>query len=355
MRIKAIKKSLGIIRLKLVKNLYRLFFKTELPISDTHLNTLIHILRKCQYKIGLFSKPKNSNRVIVYMSDEYGLAGLADRLRTIRTAYVCAAINNKSFYLYHHVKDCVLQEYLIPNEINWSIKKQEIDFCLKNIALCYNYRELPKCKYNRELHMYNADGIISEMKNAGVYLQYTDHIVHQQLFRPSEYLQTLIDNAMHTTGVRENEYIAFHLRFLNFFEQVEITGKVTATPQEQQMMIDTVHSVIEKVCHETGCRNVLIFSDSNSFLNATHPDYIKHLPGTVGHISKHANKQITDKTFVDLYVMSKAKAIYSIRGENIYGGGFSREAAIIGNKPFIEVPLIEGSRQGFIGTYGGQD
>lgn len=354
-RVPAIKKCLISLRSFFFKALYCPFLSTELPISKSRMDTVLHMLRKSKYKIGLLTPPKNKKRVIVYMSDDYELAGLADRLRTIRTAYVCAAANNRTFHAYHQVKGCRLEDYLEPNEIDWSINKNDIDFNLKNIAICYNYKEIPVCKHNKELHMYSADGIIAEMRNAGNYPQYTDHEVYRRLFKPSAQLQDMIDCTMHTTGLRENEYIAFHLRFLNFFEQVEINGSVSSTQEEQIQMIDNVHAVIEKVCQETGCKNVLIFSDSNAFINAEHPAYIKHLPGEVGHISKHGNKQTTDKTFVDLFIMSKAKAIYSIRGKNIYGGGFSREASIIGNKPFIEVPLVEGDKQGFLGTYDGQD
>lgn len=349
------KKCLGTLRSLLIKALYCPFIRTELPISKTRMDTVLHLLRKNKYGIGVFSSPKNKNRVIVYMSDDSAQAGLADRLRTIRTAYVCSAISNRTFHVYHQVKGCRLEDYLEPNEIDWRINKNDIDFNLKNIAICYNYREIPVCTLDRELHMYSADGIISEMRNADEYPEYSDHEVYRRLFKPSAMLQKMVDSTMSTAGIQENEYIAFHLRFLNFFEQVEVHGKVSSTPEEQRQMIDSVHSVIERISKENGCEKVLIFSDSNAFIHAEHPDYIKHLPGVVGHISKHDNKQITDKTFVDLFVMSKAKAIYSIRGKNIYGGGFSRDAAIIGNKPFIEVPLVEGDRQGFIGTYGEPD
>lgn len=199
--------------------------------------------------------------------------------------------------------------------------------------------------------MYVSNGIISEMNNAPADPLLNDHAVHHILFKPTPLLEHMVLQTMKENQLIENEYIVFHLRFLNFFEPVEINGKVSSTKEEQIQMIQDVHLVIDKVYQESDIKNVVIFSDSNVFLNSKHPEYIKHLPGIVGHISKHSNKLITDKTFVDLFVMSKAKAIYSIRGKNIYGGGFSRDAALIGNKPFIEIPLKEGDRQGFIGTY----
>ena len=84
---------------------------------------------------------------------------------------------------------------------------------------------------------------------------------------------------------------------------------------------------------------MLLFSDSNRFLQAPHPDYIKVLPGAVGHIARHNDASaITDKAFIDLIIMSKAAQVYSITGPHIYGGAFSRTAAAIGGKPLIEIP-----------------
>lgn len=334
-----------------LQKLYRPFLQSELPLTKEKYISLIHLLRKNKYKINPFAFPKNKNYVVVYMEGDH-IAGLADRLRTIRTAYVCAAISNKHFFIYHNVNNFKLEEYLMPHKIDWRINKNEIDFCIKNISFCYNFRTIPTVNHSKEVHVYSSNGIIAEMNNAGSFPLLTDNAVHHLLFKPSPYLEQLLQQAMNENELTENDYIAFHLRFLNFFESVEINGKVMSTQGEQLQMLQDVHHVIDKVYQSSCIKNVVIFSDSNFFLNSKHPGYIKHLPGIVGHISKHSDKQITDKTFIDLFVMSKAKAIYSVRGKNIYGGGFSREAAIIGNKPFKEVPLKEGDHQGFIGTYG---
>lgn len=352
MIVNKIKKCLLPIRDFLLKRLYSFFLNTESTLTDAKFMGLVRDLRKNKYRIGLFSSAKNKDCVVVYMSSNHQHGGLADRLRTMRTAYVCAAINNKKFYIYHNVNNLIIEEYLSPNKIDWRIKKEDIDFCLKNISVCAYYKVIPEIRHSREVHMYSSDGIISEMKNAPANPLLTDHEVHHFLFKPTSFLERMVQQTMEENQLIENEYIAFHLRFLNFFEPVEINGVVSSTQEEQLQMIQDVHRVIDKVYRESTIKNVVIFSDSNLFLNSKHPEYIKYIPGVVGHISKHADKQITDKTFVDLFIMSKAKAIYSIRGKNIYGGGFSREASIIGNKPFIQVPLKEGDRQGFIGTYG---
>lgn len=322
----------------------------EINTNKEQLSEVLHIIRNCyRFRGTATGDPK---RVIVYMTEKSINVGLADQLRTIRTAYVCAAENGRKFFLYHNVGGFRLEEYLEPNEIDWKIKEQDINLGLNCVALEFFYRKIPFLKNNkREYHLYSSGGILAEMDNPELRGKYTDHTCYRKLFKPTERLHSLIGEVMKKYELQEDEYIVFHCRFTNFFEQVELGGLVTSTEQERQQMIIDVHGVIDEVFQASNCKKVLLFSDSNTFLNSKHPEYITVIPGQVGHVSKHKKQAIIDKTFIDLFLMSKGKVVYSIRGKNIYGGGFSREASIIGNKPFVELPLKKGSREGFIGTY----
>lgn len=323
----------------------------EINTNNLQLHAASDTIKKCYH---FWRTPIGDlQRVIVYMTEKNVHVGLADQLRTIRTAYVCAAENDRRFYLYHNVGGFRLEEYLEPNEIDWKIKEQEINFGLNCVGLEFFYRKIPTLKNKkREYHLYSSGGIFAEMDHSDLKGTYTDHSCHRKLFKPTERLCSLVSEVMEKYELKENEYIVFHLRFTNFFEQVELEGAVTSTEQERRQMIIDVHQVIDEVYKASGCKKVLLFSDSNIFLNSEHPNYVTVIPGHVGHVSKYKKEQeIIDKTFIDLFLMSKGKVVYSIRGKNIYGGGFSREASIIGNKPFIELPLKKGSREGFIGTY----
>lgn len=320
--------------------------------SDTGFSAGIIWLLRTNYHLKC-SKKTDSNRVIVYITDKMHPAGLADRLRTIRTAYACAAENNREFYVYHQAGGFRLEEYFEPNEIDWRIEEDEINFGLKNVALLIRYNTIPQLSQDdREYHLYDSAGILQEFKLTPEQREkYTDYSVSRKLFKPSHRLNELVTSTMKEVGVQEDEYIVIHLRFTNFFEKVEINGRVSSSEEERAQMIRDVHAAMDRIQQASGCDRVILFSDSNVFLQHEHPGYVTILPGISGHVSKHADKAVIDKTFIDMLVMSKAKAVYSIRGKNIYGGGFSRDAAIIGGKPFIEVPLHEGSREGFIGTY----
>lgn len=323
---------------KAVERFRMWLFGTDEWYSFIQWNTIRH-----EYKLFEL-KQRNLNRVIIYMTEHTEFTGLADRLRGFISGYILAQENGRSFHLYHN-KGFNLETYLEPNEVDWRISPADICRGLNRVAFLWftnHWPELPR--KDREYHGYGLFNLIPHLP-AEIKDKYTYGGVFNKLFRPTLYLQQLIDRTMQSAGVRENNYIAFHLRFLNFFEPVEpdrCEADVTGTPEQQQQMIDAVHATIDRIYRESACKHVLLFSDSNRFLQAPHPDYIKILPGTVGHIARHNDAgAITDKAFIDLFVMSKAAQVYSITGPNIYGGAFSRTAAAIGGKEIITVPCSQ--------------
>ena len=340
--ISALKNSIKRLRLNTLRNIYKIFCRSNM--AETELMFASHQMSILSSNYKLYTAKKNApHRVICYMSANSVSEGLADRLRTILTSFVFADVNGRTFHLYHD-KDFKLEEYLIPNEIDWRIKKEDISFGLNRVALIFHWRNsIPKLRWpNREYHMYAAQTLVNLSTPSHLADKYTDGKVFQRLFKLSNRLQLIVDKAMQEASLIENEYIAFHLRFLNFFDPVELRGKVTSTPEQREDMLNKVNSIIEQVHQQQPDKKILLFSDSPSFLAAAHPSYVHVLAGTVGYIAKHGtNQAIVDKTFLDLIVMSKAAAIYSIIGNNIYGGGFSRQAALIADKPYHKIKIME--------------
>lgn len=286
--------------------------------------------------------PANTDKVIVYMTENTEYAGLADRLKTFINSYIIATENQRKLAIYHDI-GFPLEKYLSPNEVDWMISPKDIRWGLNRVAFLWFNQNCPVLtQKNKEYHAYSLHVDIIPTLTPEQQQKYTFQGVFNTLFRSTDHLQQLIHHAMDNTGIEDGQFIAFHLRFLNFFEPVEpdkTEKDVTGTPEQQEQMIRVVHATIDKVYRESGCRNVLLLSDSNRFLQAPHPAYIKVLPGTVGHIIRHnGTDKITDKTFTDLMVMAKAQQVYSITGPHIYGGSFARTAAAIGGKPLIEVP-----------------
>lgn len=323
---------------KWLRYLYRNSPEPFMP--GTRINVLCNMYKLFQFSIA------PSPRVVTYMTEGTEFTGIADRLRSIVTAYVIARENNREYYLYHD-KDFKLDEYLEPAAVDWRIEKKNICRGLNNVAFLWFLQTWPKLNpLRREYHCYWASSLI-DMKALppDIQAKYTFSSAFWTLFKLAPRLEELLNRTMESAGLTEDNYIAVHLRFLNFFEAVEersLDTEGTATKQEQEIMLSNVNQTLKELHNEYG-KKIVLFSDSNRFLTAPHPAFCTILPGTVGHVLRHShNTAITDKAFVDLLIISRAQAVISITGEGIYGGGFSMTAAAIGAKPFIKVPLVKG-------------
>ena len=295
---------------------------------------------------------RDKDRVVVYMTQKTTSSGLADRLRTMLTAYVIAAEAGKRFYIYH---DCgfKLEEYLRPNIVDWRIEQSDIAMGLNkvySIFLLRKFEDLSNC--HRECHVYQSStDIDTDFLPAELEDKYSNHEVFNKLFNVTPKLRNAVLQALREHSLCKNGFIAVHFRFLNFFEQVERGGAITSTEESRALMLRRTHATLERLHSETQ-KKILLFSDSNRVLQEVYPDYVKILSGTVGHVSKFkVNDDIILKAFVDLFAMSKARTIYSVVGENlyaatesIYGGqrnGFAKTAAYIGNVPFVRYQICE--------------
>ncbi len=287
-------------------------------------------------------KWREPRRVIVYMTDKSEVSGLADRLRTMRCAYVIAAESKRRFYIYHD-KGFRLEDYLEPNEVDWRIKPEQISFGLNRIVISFFITHFQRLKGWKEYHFYktlcvvNTEGFLPDNLKG----KYSDHIVSRKLFKYSPRLIELLEHNMRKENLKEKEYVCIHVRFTNFFEKVETYGRVQSTKEQRLLTIKRVKATIKKIYKDSDCKKIVLLSDSNFFLQLKHADYVHILQGEVNHISKEKDgHSIVDKTFLDLLIMAKSKAIYSVVGEHIYGGGFAQDASYLEDTPYYRIPLV---------------
>lgn len=293
-----------------------------------------------EYKL-FDTRPVHPDRVIVYMTRYTEFSGLADRFRTILSAYIIAKKNNRKFLLFHD-KEFQIEQYLAPNVIDWRMTPDDMHRGVTKVQFAwFRHSWTRKLHPRKELHAYVIQGALSSLLETcpeGT----SAASLFNELFRTSPYLDSLIANTMQQNGLKSGDYIAFHIRFLNFFEPVEefsTQDDVTGTPEQQELMIERVHRTILNELHRSGYQKALLFSDSNRMLAAPHPPGIQVLPGTVGHILKEQQNEIVDKAFIDFFMLTHAHKIYSITGEHIYGGGFAWTAALLQDKPLHRIPL----------------
>lgn len=291
------------------------------------------------------SKKSTENRVILYYTEgSPDCPGLADRLKAMVTGYRVAKKNNYSYYIYHNL-GFKIEDYLLPNKINWLIEKKNICLGLNHLRILWFTNRLETLNQGySEYHLHFAKDstwALTEEEQK----EYNFAKIFHQLFKPSDYLRGLIDEARNKLQINENKYIAVHIRFLDFFETVESKRDTAftkhASAEEQEEMILSIRRTLQKLHNESGDLPILLLSDSNVFLNTEHAPYIRTIPGEVGHIySKEGNKEITDRAFIDLFLISEAKYVYNIIGPGTYTSGYSYVGASIGQKPFTRVNRI---------------
>lgn len=302
---------------------------------------------RCLLKLyKLFDSKKSTEKrlILYYANGSPECPGLADRLKAMVTGYTIARKNSYSYYLYHHL-GFKIEDYLVPNEINWIIEKKDICLGLNHVRfLWYISRIVQLDPRYSEYHLHFA-GDSTETLTEDEYKDYNFSKIFHQLFKPSDYLNGLIKDAKSKLQFTENEYIAVHCRFLDFFETVESKRDTAftkhASAEEQAKMILSIRLTLQKLHNESGNLPILLLSDSNVFLNTEHAPYVRTIPGEVGHIySKEGNKAVTDRAFIDMFLISEAKHVYSIIGPGTLASGYSYMGARIGQKPFTRVNRI---------------
>ena len=297
----------------------------------------------------LFAPDKNTakeRRIIrLHINGGSDSPGLADRMKAYVSTYIIAEESGYKFYLYH---DCGFQldDYLEPNEVDWRIEKNNINFGIRHFKILWSASHIkPLNPRILEYHTHFYQDVISNLPDE-LKDKYSMYEVFNRLFKPTSYLTSLLEKAFQSLKLSENAYIAVHCRFLDFFEAVEHKSDEYpfmkhASDEEQMSMIRSVHKTLDIIHYENMGKPILLFSDSSKFLNSDHQEFIRTVNGKVGHIFTHSgDKNVIDKAFVDMFLMSKANKVYNIIGPGTLASGYSQQAALIGNKPFERIERI---------------
>lgn len=311
-----------------------------LPISKDQLKVMW-----TTYSLFSFRKKKKERRVIcLFKTGSEDSTGLADRIKAFVSTYIVAKKNDYRFYVYHE-QGFDLQKFLEPNEVDWRIKLEDISLGLNQFKILWYLGHVPKLDTSiYEYHTHRTQDICYA-QGASLGPDFTFSKVFHKLFRPSAFLQNEIRKAMEESAITKGRYIAVHVRFLDFFETVE-TKRDTyytrhASDEEKEMMIESMLLTIRNIHEKHEGSDILLFSDSRTFLSVEFPSYVKQLRGKVGHISVYSDDMdVITKTFVDFFVISEASKVYNINGPGTYDSNYCRVAASIGDVPFDRVPRV---------------
>ena len=284
---------------------------------------------------------KNGNVFMVDGRDGHG--GMFDRLKGAISVYAISKILQEDFYI-NFCYPFELQKYLVPNEYNWLIDKNDIVYSypysrpLFLYGECYHPTRLFK-KRTGQSHFYYGFDSLSDI-NAKYGMDYEWGKLYRELFKPTPYLQQYIDLYQNEIG---RDYFVIHTRFLNLLgDKVETAINPELPSDKKTILMEKMLSKIEELSAYSKMR-VMLASDSMTFIGymkKNMPD-IYVVPGQVKHIDTagETNDAENIKMFIDYYLISGAKMVYNIVGEGMWPSAFPEYAAKIGNVRFKRVML----------------
>ena len=267
--------------------------------------------------------------------------GLADRMKAIVNCYNIAKMNGYQFKIVFKIP-FRLEDYLVPNEVKWKAEFADLRYSLGGTRFFNELYFLSEDSWKgrthlakgKEYHCYNYVG--NRQPRMFPESGYEWSKLYHELFRPSPSLQAAID----ACGYEEKSYVAVHLRFVNAlenFEEVTCWDNALHTEEEKVNLINRCKQGLLRIKEANGGCRVLVFSDSKRFLDTLGDIPVEVLDhDNVGHVSYGADDDATLKTFVDLYMIARAKKVYRIDAPELYAwSGFAVTAAMIGRVDFV--------------------
>lgn len=290
-------------------------------------------------------RAQNAKKQIICMFDgRMHHGGLADRLRGIVSTYYVCKQKGYDFRI-HFVHPFCLEDYLVPNKVDWRIKEEEISYHQKDAAPMF-------CGSNGTLVEPGFQELWFKKKFAENYAQvhvYTNalllphghgfHDLFEELFRPSKALEDALKRYMEPLS---EGYYAMTLRFQQLLGDFKEGQYTVLSSAEQQLLMDRCLTQIQKIYDALEEKKmILITSDSTRFLQFVDSklDFVYVVHGTVAHMDWQTNIpfDVNLKSFVDLLMIGHSKCAYLLQTGKMYNSGFPRRAAQIGGIPFRHI------------------
>lgn len=302
---------------------------------------ILHRLKK-NYNIKL-DLSNNTRQWIIYMCDgKRHHGGLADRLSGLVSTYDYCKQNNKVFkanYIYPYP----LTSFLIPNKYDWRIDAKEISYnkrCSEPRYIPFKYDLIEQQAFARKM-LQSDKKQLHAYTNMKYFFPCNFKHLFSELFKPSPYLQEAIDLELNNLP---EEYISITFRFQQLLGDLE-EGNFPKLEKEyeKEQLIKKCLKYIEKV-HDSNPEivKILVTSDSKTFLKRAKESYPYTYisTGEIVHVdfnTKKVDLSIHRKSFVDLFMIAKAKRIYSVVLPPLYHSGFPYLASMIYGNEYIEI------------------
>lgn len=290
-------------------------------------------------------------RAVVFMAlnETTFSGGLSDRLRGIVSVYAECKRQGRPFRIVF--EPLHLEDYLVPNEYDWRIGEDEIDWDLAKsypcVLLTYH-----NDSHNRWQHFVQSSVLRSYFRKHCHQLHVFTNMIpsdeeyrtlFHELFRPTDDLQQLIGYHLEKLGGKGN-YISCTFRFRQLLGDFKEGGD-TLPVEQREAYIERCIETVKKLHKQYGDKNILVTADSSTFLSELKEKslpYVYIMPGKVVHIgfTADASKTVYMKSFLDMYMISYADTVYLVRDKLMYHSGFPYRAALLGGANYKEVSLL---------------
>ncbi|MBR0038307.1 MAG: hypothetical protein IJP70_11810 [Bacteroidales bacterium] len=265
--------------------------------------------------------------------------GFADRLRGIISAYAYAKCIGVPYCL-EHTEPYLWENYFVPNHYDWRLKEDEKSYNLRYARPVF-FMDDARGNHILELnpalqyHIYSNQSFLSLLKKTfNVQLKY--HELYDELFRPSVRLQSQIDKVQSDLGC---DYVSVSFRFQRLMGDFDdVIGRVLSESERVALIGKCRNFLCELKKKHPEVSRLLVTSDSSTFVKAISDfDFCYVIPGDVGHLGTAQHESVLLKTFLDFYMISRAKKVYMAHTGEMYRGGFAQSAAASTNTIYEEI------------------
>lgn len=279
---------------------------------------------------------------ITFVNDgKYSACGLVDLLRGIVSLYHYCKNNNIIFKI-EYTYPFLLTKYLKPNKYNWL--PSDISCIDKNRGCTVNL--LCEGKDGEDiLHRNILDAITANNlgNNINIYTNTTCYDKDfssdfKELFTPTKYLSELIEKNL---SLLSSDYNSVSCRFcatLGDFPDI-------LSPLKEQQQLILINKFKQKVkelasISKESFNKLLVTSDSMKFISVISDlDNVQIIPGSIVHSRNSMDADGIDKVFVEFFLISLAKRVYSITSDGLFPGAYSYYASKLGNAEYIRLKV----------------
>lgn len=297
-------------------------------------------LIKGQVRNSILGKPF---RGVVYMADGKVLhGGLSDRLCGIISLYQYCKLHGKDFKIFFE-HPYSLNQYLQPNMVNWQIEAKDLSSDdnvskIVSVSLFSHHVWLARLYANLLLNSNKLQTLA--YSNMRYFYRWEFSGLFNELFKPSE----IVDNEVkkNKEGIGTEEYVSLTFRFQQLLGDFKEGNFDVLSEDKREVLIEKCLDCLRWLWQIEGMK-ILVTSDSQLFLTrAKKEDYVYVIPGEFYHIDYAASCNMRGtktelKSYVDFYMLANAQRIYLADFQPLYRTSFPMTAALLKNKPLIEI------------------